>query len=162
MKTLIAPFDIAYKKRVYSPNRVLYPLKREDWNPDGERNIENRGKSRYVRISWDEALEIVVNEIKRVRGKYGPEAILAQADGHGEGKVVHTCHGSAVKFLEMLGGGYTLQIRNPDSWEGWYWCQTCLEYAQQSDVSQHEFNTGYCRNPTWFSGVVTLKQQPGV
>jgi anaerobic selenocysteine-containing dehydrogenase len=121
LKTLLSPFGLAYKKRIYSPNRILYPLKRVDWDPDGNRNVENRGKSSYVRISWDEAVEIIVSEIKRVRGKYGPEAILTQADGHGEGKVIHTAHGSAVKLLEMLGGGYTLQIRNPDSWEGWYW-----------------------------------------
>jgi anaerobic selenocysteine-containing dehydrogenase len=121
LKTLIAPFDLAYKKRIYSQNRILYPLRRIDWDPDGKRNVENRGKSSYVRISWDEALEIIVKEITRVRSKYGPEAILTQADGHGEGKMIHTAHGSAVKFLEMLGGGYTLQIRNPDSWEGWYW-----------------------------------------
>jgi len=25
MKTLQAPYDLAYKKRVYSPNRILYP-----------------------------------------------------------------------------------------------------------------------------------------
>jgi anaerobic selenocysteine-containing dehydrogenase len=121
MKTLISSFELAYKKRIYSPNRILYPLKRVDWDPDGNRNADNRGKSSYVRISWNEAIEVIVNEIKRVKQQYGPEAILAQADGHGEGKVIHTAHGSAVKLLEMLGGGYTLQIRNPDSWEGWYW-----------------------------------------
>jgi molybdopterin guanine dinucleotide-containing S/N-oxide reductase-like protein len=120
MKTLIPPFELAYKKRVYSPNRVLYPLKRVDWEPDGDRNIENRGKSGYVRISWDEALEIIVNELKRIKGKYGPEAILSQSDGHGEGKVIQTAHGSANKLLGLL-GGYTLQMRNPDSWEGWAW-----------------------------------------
>jgi hypothetical protein len=32
MKTLIPPFSLAYKKRVYSPNRILYPLKRVDWD----------------------------------------------------------------------------------------------------------------------------------
>ena len=46
MKTLIPPFALAYKKRVYSPNRILYPLKRVDWDPQGKRNSENRGKSR--------------------------------------------------------------------------------------------------------------------
>src|SRR4030042_1355786 len=50
MKSMIVPFAFGYKKRVYSPNRILYPLKRVDWNPDGERNIETRGKSGYVRI----------------------------------------------------------------------------------------------------------------
>ncbi len=120
MKTLLPPFSMAYKKRVYSPNRVLFPLKRVDWDPNGERNAENRGKSGYVRISWDEAVEIIVSELKRIKEKYGPEAVLSQSDGHGEGKDIHTAHGSANKLLALL-GGYTLQMRNPDSWEGWAW-----------------------------------------
>jgi trimethylamine-N-oxide reductase (cytochrome c) len=82
-KSLLAHFSLAYKKRVYSPNRVKYPLKRVDWDPDGERHPENRGKSKYVRISWDEALDIVVKEIYRVKEKYGSTyAILCQQDGH--------------------------------------------------------------------------------
>ena len=71
MKTLLTPLGIGYKKRVYSPNRVLYPLKRVDWDPKGDRNTQNRGKSGYVRISWDEATDIVASEIKRVIKKYG-------------------------------------------------------------------------------------------
>jgi len=47
-------------------------------------------------------------------------AILSQSDGHGETKIVHAPHGCARKLLTML-GGYTLQTRNTDSWEGWYW-----------------------------------------
>jgi anaerobic selenocysteine-containing dehydrogenase len=120
MKTLVSPFGLAYKKRVYSPNRILYPLKRVDWNPNGDRNVENRGRSKFVRISWDEAIEIIASELLRIKAKYGPEAVLSQSDGHGEGKVVHTPHGSANKLLALL-GGYTLQMRNMDSWEGWTW-----------------------------------------
>ena len=120
MKSLITPFGAGFKKRIYSPNRILYPLKRVDWDPNGERNPENRGKSKYVRISWDEAIDLIVSEIKRIIKKYGPEGILGQVDGHGETKVVHATHGCAVRLLELL-GGYTLQVRNPDSWEGWYW-----------------------------------------
>jgi anaerobic selenocysteine-containing dehydrogenase len=120
MKTLASPYALAYKKRVYSPNRVLYPLKRVDWDPDGERNTENRGTSSYVRISWDEALDIIVSELKRIRGEYGPEAVLSQGDIHGESKTIHTAHGCAHRLLALL-GGYTVQMRNPDSWEGWAW-----------------------------------------
>ena len=121
MKSLIPPFSLAYKKRTYSPNRILYPLKRVDWDPDGERNTQNRGKSGYVRISWDEALDIITGEIKRVIQKYGSSyTILAQGDGHGETKTVHAGHGVQRKLLELL-GGYTSQQRNTDSWEGWYW-----------------------------------------
>ena len=118
MKTLASPFALAYKKRIYSPNRILYPLKRVDWDHNGERNHENRGRSGYVRISWDEALDIIVSEIKRIHRQYGPEAVLSQADIHGEGKTINMSHGAANKLLALL-GGYTLQMRNPDSWEGW-------------------------------------------
>ena len=55
MKSAPSPWSLAYKKRTYSPNRIKYPLKRVDWDPKGERNPQNRGKSKYVRISWDEA-----------------------------------------------------------------------------------------------------------
>jgi trimethylamine-N-oxide reductase (cytochrome c) len=78
MKTLLPPFSLAYKNRVYSPNRTMYPLKRVDWNPDGERNPQNRGKSRYVRISWDEATDIVASELRRIQKKYGTTAVLAR------------------------------------------------------------------------------------
>ena len=69
MKALIPPFSLGYKKRVYSPNRILYPLKRADWDINGERNPQNRGKSKYIRISWDEALDIITSEIKRIHKK---------------------------------------------------------------------------------------------
>ena len=120
LNSLLPPYSVGYKKRIYSPNRVMYPLKRVDFDPNGDRNPQNRGSSKFVRISWDEALDIIVSEIKRIKEKYGMYAILAQADGHGETKVVHGPHGCGTKLLERL-GGYTLQTRNPDSWEGWYW-----------------------------------------
>ncbi len=120
MKIALPPFSLAYKKRVYSPNRIKYPLKRVDWDPNGERNPQSRGKSKFKRISWDEATDIIASEIKRVKAKYGSYSILAQADGHGESKIVHAAHGCQYELLKLLGGS-TFQQRNPDSWEGWYW-----------------------------------------
>ena len=95
-------------------------MKRVDWDPNGERNPQNRGKSKYVRISWDEATDIIAAEISRIHKEYGPLAILAQGDGHGENKTIHTPHGHQARLLDMM-GGFTQQVRNPDSWEGWYW-----------------------------------------
>jgi trimethylamine-N-oxide reductase (cytochrome c) len=120
MKSLPSPFSLAYSKRAYSPNRIKYPLKRVDWDPDGERNPENRGKSKYRRISWDEAAGLIAGEIKRVHREYGKYAILAQVDGHGECKTVHAVHGCPALLLDKA-GGHTQQTRNPDSWEGWHW-----------------------------------------
>ena len=119
-KTMIPPLSISYKKRIYSPNRILRPMKRVDWNPEGDRNPQNRGKSKFEYISWDEATDIIAKEIKRIHDEYGPYAILCQADGHGETKVVHAPHGAQANMLDLV-GGYTLQSRQPDSWEGWYW-----------------------------------------
>jgi len=119
-KGMPAPWSLSYKKRTYSPNRIMYPMKRVDFDPNGERNPQNRGKSKYVRISWDEATDIIASEIKRIISTYGPLAILAQGDGHGENKIINTPHGHQARLLEML-GGFTQQVRNPDSWEGFYW-----------------------------------------
>jgi molybdopterin guanine dinucleotide-containing S/N-oxide reductase-like protein len=120
LKGLIAPYQLAYKKRVYSPNRIMYPLKRIDWNPSGERNPQNRGKSKYQRISWNEAATFIADEIKRIKKQYGPMAVLCHGDGHGETKTVHGPHGCQMKLMDLV-GGYTLAARNADSWEGWYW-----------------------------------------
>lgn len=119
-KTLISPLSLCYKKRIYSKNRIPFPMKRVDWDPQGERNPQNRGKSGYVRISWDEAAQLVADEIKRIHDTYGPASVLCEYDGHGETKIVHASHGCMVKMLELC-GGFTSQARNPDSWEGWYW-----------------------------------------
>jgi len=119
-KSTPAPWSLAYKKRTYSPNRVMYPLKRVDWDPKGDRNTQNRGKSKYVRISWDEATDIIADEIRRLHKDYGPLSIMVQGDGHGECKMIHAPHGCPTLLLDKM-GGFTQQVRNPDSWEGWYW-----------------------------------------
>jgi molybdopterin guanine dinucleotide-containing S/N-oxide reductase-like protein len=119
-KSLIPPLSLAYKKRVFSPGRIRYPLKRVDFDPQGERNPQNRGVSKYERITWDEALDIIASEMVRVKETYGPTAILNQSDQHGENKCVHGPHGCMRNLLKLF-GGYTLQVRDPDSWEGWWW-----------------------------------------
>lgn len=119
-KTELSPFALAYKQRVYSPNRILHPMKRVDFDPEGERHPENRGKSKYERISWDEATDIIASEVLRIKEAYGMNSIFVQSDGHHLVKTLHGPRGTEGAVLDAL-GGYTLQARNPDSWEGWYW-----------------------------------------
>ena len=71
-RVALAPYVLAQKARTYSENRIKTPMKRVDFDPKGERHPENRGKSGYVRISWDEALDLVASEMKRVRSTHGP------------------------------------------------------------------------------------------
>ena len=120
LKTMLPPFSIAYRKRAQSKNRILHPMLREDWSPEN-RNPQNRGKSKFKRISWDEALDIMESEIRRQYDVWGAGSILVQADGHGETKNIHPAHGCMNKLLERVMPGVTIQARQPDSWEGWYW-----------------------------------------
>lgn len=119
-KSLLPPISLAYKNRTYSKNRVPYPLIRVDFDPDGDRHPETRGKSKYRRISWDEVTDIIAKEIKRIHDDYGPYSIYVQGEGHGESKVASGTHGCQNQLLNLL-GGCTVQARQPDSWEGWYW-----------------------------------------
>ncbi len=118
-RTTLAPHGQNYKSIIYSPDRLLHPMKRVDFDPNGARNIQNRGKSGYERISWTEALDIVAGEIKRVKRTYGPGAMTVSHGSH------HTW-GNIGYYLSALhrfknAVGHTAVHHNPDSWEGWYW-----------------------------------------
>ena len=55
-----------YAERVYSPVRVLHPLRR----------VGPKGAGEFERISWDDAIEEVAHRLTRVLAQWGPEAIL--------------------------------------------------------------------------------------
>lgn len=118
-KITLAPFTVTERQRVYSEDRIKYPLKRVDFNTDGDRHPETRGKSGYERISWDEALDLVAGEITRIRGKYGPEAITAITSSHHNWGYVGYRFGAFERFFNLL--GHTFIFHNPDSWEGFHW-----------------------------------------
>lgn len=117
-RTTLAAHGMCQKSMVYSKNRLLHPMKRVDFDPDGNRNIQNRGKSEFVRISWDEALEIVTKEIKRCKS-VGPGAILvANGSHHQWGNLGHYLS-AFNRFWNLI--GVSKLVHNPDSWEGWFW-----------------------------------------
>jgi trimethylamine-N-oxide reductase (cytochrome c) len=118
----LSPPVHAERNRVDSFNRVLYPMKRVDFDPKGNRNPQNRGKSGYVRISWDEALDIVSGEIKRLTDAYGGSSITGITSSHHNWGVVGYKMGPFSRFMNML--NYTPILDNPDSWEGWHWGAT--------------------------------------
>jgi trimethylamine-N-oxide reductase (cytochrome c) len=118
-KTTIMPHSLTLKSMVYSPDRLLYPMKRVDFDPKGARNPENRGISGYERISWDEAIDIVANEIKRVKKDHGPGAILNGNGSHHLWGIIGYWLSAKLRFFNNV--GFTPVAHNPDSWEGWYW-----------------------------------------
>jgi len=121
-KVTIAPFVLTERQRLNSQDRIRYPMKRVDFNPHGERHQENRGKSGYVRISWEEASSIVAEEIRRVQSKYGKEAVTAITSSHHNWGTVGYKFSPFKRFFNML--GFTPILDNPDSWEGFHWGAT--------------------------------------
>ena len=95
------------RQRVFGADRLKYPMKRAHWAPGGgDKSL--RGKDEWVRISWDEALDIVASEIKRINEKHGPGSSYGapmrlqqlvvmptagdlpfQEPGHLQGRVLH-------------------------------------------------------------------------
>jgi anaerobic dimethyl sulfoxide reductase subunit A len=82
----------AYRQRVYSPDRLKYPLRRT-----GE-----KGEGKFERVSWDEALDKVASELKRVRDTYGNSSILFLY-GSGSQAVINSA-GAVERMLGMFGG----------------------------------------------------------
>jgi molybdopterin guanine dinucleotide-containing S/N-oxide reductase-like protein len=64
-----------YLDRVYSPERILYPLRRK---PGAEKGPLLRGREHeaFERIGWDEALDAVAARLKEISLTHGPESIL--------------------------------------------------------------------------------------
>ncbi|MEM1112740.1 MAG: molybdopterin-dependent oxidoreductase [Pseudomonadota bacterium] len=118
-KTTVAPHGSSMKSTVYAENRLLYPMKRVDFDPNGERNPQNRGISGYERISWDEALDIVAGEINRQKRVHGPGAIFLQHCSHHQWGNVGYYLSAMMRFGNLI--GFTRMAMNPDSWEGWFW-----------------------------------------
>jgi molybdopterin guanine dinucleotide-containing S/N-oxide reductase-like protein len=118
-RTTLSPHAVAQKSMVYSPKRILTPLKRVDFDPKGDRNVQNRGVSGYEPISWDEALDIVCDEIVRLHREVGPAAILTTPGSHHLWGNVGYRHSTYFRFMNLI--GYTYGEHNPDSWEGWHW-----------------------------------------
>ena len=46
-RTTLSPWTVAHKSTIYSNKRIMTPLKRVDFDPNGNRNIQNLGESGY-------------------------------------------------------------------------------------------------------------------
>lgn len=72
-KGRMCPKGLAGIELLYSPDRLKYPMIRE-----GE-----RGEGKWRRVSWDEALNYIVENVNKIRNESGPEAIVL---GQGTGR----------------------------------------------------------------------------
>lgn len=76
-----------------APDRLRSPLRR----------VGTRGEGRFEEIGWDEALDAVASELKRVRDRWGPEAVYL-AESYGSFGSLHGTSTTARRFFSLLGG----------------------------------------------------------
>ncbi|HXZ80348.1 MAG TPA: molybdopterin-dependent oxidoreductase [Terriglobales bacterium] len=67
-----------YLDRVYSPDRVLFPLRRRK---DVAKGSGHKDFADFERISWEEALAQITTRLAAISDEYGPEAILPYSYG---------------------------------------------------------------------------------
>ena len=71
-KGRLCPKGVFSKDLLYSSERLTFPMKRTG----------ARGSGQYQRISWDEAYEIIAENLLRIEREYGMEAVaIAQGTG---------------------------------------------------------------------------------
>jgi anaerobic selenocysteine-containing dehydrogenase len=64
-----------FAQRLYSPARLLHPMKR----------VGEKGRGEFQRISWQEATETICEKFKQIKEQFGSEAILPYSYGGSNG-----------------------------------------------------------------------------
>ena len=108
---------LSYVERVRSPARILHPLHRKPGTAD------------FERISWDDALNLIVSHLTRIRSETGAQSVLYYAGSGTKGLL----NGVALEFWKLYGGctttygdlcwpagleatRLTLENKNPPKW----------------------------------------------
>lgn len=111
---------LAWAHRQYAPDRILYPMVRADWAPGGNSDTTTRGKPNYKRVTWEQALDLVANELKRVKGSYGNEALLGQViAGWSTLGNFNSKNSQVGRFFGLYGGN--TQLLGNKSYACWQW-----------------------------------------
>ncbi len=79
-----------FEKRHYHPDRLLYPMKR----------VGPKGTKQFERISWDEALDTIVDKWQSIIKEHGPQAIMPNSYLGNQG-LVHGLNGGDAFFARL-------------------------------------------------------------
>ncbi len=79
---------LSYYERVYSPDRILHPLRK------------NADTGELEQISWDEALDLIAQKLQQFRSESGPQSVLYYAGSGTKGLL----NGVGLEFWRLYGG----------------------------------------------------------
>ncbi len=94
---------------LYHGVRVARPAIRKSWLEKGYKaGGEGRGAEPFVEAPWDEALDIIAGELKRIKAAHGNEAIFAGSYGWSSAGRFHHAKTQLQRFMNCF-GGFTAQ-----------------------------------------------------
>lgn len=128
------------RRQVYGPDRLKYPMKRKNWEPGGGKK-ELRGRDEWVRISWDEALDTVASEVKRIISEHGNKAIL------GSSPIINALGGGVATWGQSSYGAWPESIKNMTGTVG----MDLLGSNDRMDYRNTKLVVIFGGNPAWSS-----------
>jgi biotin/methionine sulfoxide reductase len=96
----------AVRDQVHSKTRVRYPMVRKGFLASPESPQGVRGQDEFVRVSWEQALDLIHAQHRRIRESYGPASIFAGSYGWRSNGVLHKAATLLQRYMS-LAGGYT-------------------------------------------------------
>jgi biotin/methionine sulfoxide reductase len=93
-------------------SRISQPMIRAGYLERGsDSDRSGRGAEPFVAVSWEQALDLVANELSRVKQNYGNEAIFAGSYGWASAGRFHHTQSQLRRFLNMF-GGFTYSVNS--------------------------------------------------
>jgi biotin/methionine sulfoxide reductase len=91
--------------------RIASPVVRRGWLEDGPGPDDRRGRDEFVQVSWDEVLDRLAAELRRVYDEHGPRGVYGGSYGWASAGRFHHAQGQLHRFL-ALAGGYTRSVNS--------------------------------------------------
>lgn len=94
-----------------SDSRVRRPAVRRGWLENGPGPDGRRGADEFVEVDWDEALDLLAAELRRVIERHGNESIFGGSYGWASAGRFHHAQSQIHRFLNCL-GGFTTSVNS--------------------------------------------------
>ncbi len=95
---------------VYSDKRIRQPMVRRSWLKSREKSDRTlRGREDFVAVDWETALDLVADENRRVRERYGASGIFSGSYGWSSAGRVNHARTLVRRFYNLGGGGIDQQ-----------------------------------------------------
>jgi biotin/methionine sulfoxide reductase len=105
---IIQNFPAALRHRA----RIAKPMVRRGWLVDGPGPDSRRGRDEYVEMEWDEVLDVLAGELKRVHDQHGANAVFGGSYGWSSAGRFHHAQSQMHRFLNIALGGYVRSVNS--------------------------------------------------